>query len=468
VQAEEQAPEQDQPLFTWRPNPGPQTRFLASSAYEVFYGGAAGPGKSEALLVAPLRWVHLPRFRGILFRRTFPELQRSLIDRSRYLYKGVCPQARYNGQDKEWLFPSGAKIYFGHLEHDSSVQQHQSVEYQFIGFDELTHFTEHQYLYMHTRLRTGGSGAPIRIRAASNPGGPGHEWVFARWGPWLNRDHGQPAGADQTLWFKDGERVPAGTEDALSRCFIPGRLEDNPHVDKADPLYRQRIMQQDVVTRSQLLFGDWMIKPAAGLLFKREWFEFVDKAPPATATVRRWDLAATEPHDGNRDPDWTVGLKMSACEGGFCVEDVVRMRSRPEAVERTIKATAEMDGKQVTIRIPRDPGQAGVAQAQAYARLLEGFDARFDPETGDKETRARPVSAQAESRRIKIVRGPWNEAFIQCLEQFPDGNHDDDVDTLSGAFSALTHGASPNYEDHNENAQRRMITNGTADEWDDE
>lgn len=426
-------PPESERLFTWRPNPGPQTQFLSSSSYEVLYGGAAGPGKTEALIVCPLRWVGLPNFRGIIFRRTFPELEKSIVDRSRQLYKAVVPGADYNDQKKLWTFPSGARIYFGHLEHESSVYDHQSAEYQYIAFDELTHFTERQYTYLLTRARS-SKGVPIRIRAGSNPGGDGHEWVMKRWGRWLDRESKEPLEPGERAWYtntNDGEQwVPQGTPEAFSRQFIPGRLDDNPHLG---PEYRRSLMGQDRVTRARLLEGDWMIRPAAGAYFQRGWFKWLDAAPVGGVRVRRWDLASTE------DGDWTVGVRMTRHDDGrVVIDDVVRARKRPAGVQALVLATAEIDGRATRIGIPQDPGQAGVDQRDAYAKMLAGYDVRFGRETGDKVTRAQPFSAQAEAGNVHLVRGPWSEPFIQSLEAFPDeAVHDDDVDAAAGAFNML-------------------------------
>ncbi len=441
------APAESERLFTWRPNPGPQTKFLASKAYEVLYGGAAGGGKSESLLIAPLRWVHLGAFRAILFRRTFPELEKSLVDRSRHLYPAVVPGAKYNGQDKVWRFPSGAVIYFGHLEHETSVHAHQSAEYQFIGFDEVTHFTENQYTYMLTRARSSG-GLPVRIRCASNPGGPGHEWVFKRWAPWLDPESTVTAEPCEKLTYintEDGiEYVPNGTVGALSKTFIPALLTDNPHLTKNDPEYEQRIMGRDRVTRAQLLRGDWLIRPSAGAYFKREWFKFVDVAPmSASQRVRAWDLASTV------DGDWTVGVRMARHgDGRLIVEDVQRLRARPAGVQKLVTETAANDPEGTRIVIPQDPGQAGVDQIDNYARLLIGRDCRFRRVHGDKETRAQPISAQSEAGSVTLVKAKWNEPFLQALEAFPEeGMHDDDVDALADAFNeianVMTLGAAP-------------------------
>lgn len=447
----------------WQPNPGPQTAFLASSAYEVLYGGAAGGGKTSALVVGPLRFVGHPRFHAISFRRTFPELEKSLIEEARRIYPVVAPGAKYNDQKKAWRFPSGAVHYFGHMEHNDSVELYKSAEFQWIGFDQLEDFTEYQYTYMLSRARS-SHGVPIRIRASANPGGIGQEWIMRRWAPWLDTRPGYSgprARPGEILWYlntRHGEEwVPPRTPGALSRTFIPARLRDNPKLMEADPDYEVRLLGLDPVSRARLLDGDWLVRPAAGAYFKRGWFEIVDAAPADARRVRYWDRAATEPHEGNRDPDWTVGVKLSRSTSGvFFVEDVVRLRGRPLLVRDTIRATAELDGRNVIVGIEQDPGQAGVVEAEDYVRLLAGFSVKLVKPTGDKLTRAGPAIAQAEARNIKLVRGQWNEAFVQTLEGFPEWPHDDDVDALSGAVAMLTANVAPPYRRPSGSVQRCM------------
>jgi predicted phage terminase large subunit-like protein len=421
----------------WEPNPGPQTRFLSSTATEVLYGGAAGGGKSMALLMAALRGVHDGNYRALLLRRTYPELERSLIEMSRRWYPLVG--GIYNEARKQWRFPSGAVIEFGHLESDADVFAFQSAEYAFIGFDELTSFTERQYVYLISRARS-AAGLPVRIRAATNPGGEGHDWVLRRWAPWLDRSpeyRGLRAKPHEVLHYlitDEGEQWCALGPGTLSRVFIPARVTDNPFLMKGDPTYFVRLSLQDPVTRAQLRDGDWLVRPAAGLLFKRDWFDVIDALPPDViyARVRYWDRAASE------KGDFTVGLRLAAGPDGiFYVEDIVRLRGTPARVEAAIKNTAALDGRDVMIGIEQDPGSAGVFEADYYVKQLGGFNVRCFRPTGDKVTRAQPASAQAERRNIKLVRASWNFAFLDELEAFPDDAHDDQVDALSGAVAAL-------------------------------
>ncbi len=312
------------------------------------------------------------------------------------------------------------------------MHKYQSAEYQYIGFDELTSFTESQYVYMQSRLR-GGDGVPVRARAGTNPGGEGHEWVMKRFAPWLDPEAPVRAEAGQKLCYSVVDDViewlPVGTVGALSRVFFPARVADNPHIDAG---YETILTGLDVVTRRQLLDGDWLVKPSAGLLFKRGWFEVCTVAPAQAQRVRYWDRAAT------KDGDYTVGLRLAKdATGRLFVEHVERLRGTPRDVESTIRRIAEQDGQAVTVGIEQDPGQAGVFEAQYYARALAGFNVKLQRPTGDKVTRAQPISAQCEAGNVSLVKGPWLDKFITELEAFPEGDHDDQVDAFSGAFTLL-------------------------------
>lgn len=426
------------PALTWRPNPGPQTAFLATAAVEALYGGAAGGGKSDALLMGALRDVAHPAFRGLILRRTFPELQRSLVEKARIWYPlagGEYAEAR-----KQWRFPSGAVIEFGHVEHESDVYAFASSEYQYLAFDELTTFTEKQYLFLTSRVRS-AAGLQVCIRSATNPGGEGHDWVFRRWAPWLDRSPtytGLRASSGQVLHYRnseDGERWCEAGAGALSRVFIPAKVQDNPHLMAGDPGYVERLSGLDAVTRARLRDGDWLAAPAAGLYFKRDHFQIIDIPPRLSELrcVRYWDRAASEGKG-----DYTAGVLLGRDPRGvFFVLDVVRLRGSPGQVQETILHTAELDGRVVMVGIEEDPGQAGKFEAASYVRALAGYNVRTFRPTGSKVTRAQPASAQAEHGNVKLVRAPWNHAFLAELEAFPEGGHDDQVDALSGAVAAI-------------------------------
>ena len=317
----------------WIPHtPTPkQQSFLSCTSTEAFYGGAAGGGKTDALLMAALAYVDVPGYRALLFRRSYADLNLpgALMDRAREWLGGSS--ARWNAHDHIWTFPSGASLTFGYLESENDKYRYQSSELQYIGFDELTQFAESQYLYLFSRLRRlAGSAVPLRMRSASNPGGLGHEWVRAR--------------------FVDA------TDDA-KRVFIPARLADNPHLDQ--DTYTQSLENLDPVTRAQLLEGDWQVHPQ-GVMFKRDWFAIVEGGPGQARRVRYWDKAATE-GGGAR----TAGVLIAKTSKGlYYVEDVVCGQWSALRREEIMRATAERDGREVAIWLEQEPGSGRGLGAQ--------------------------------------------------------------------------------------------------------
>jgi hypothetical protein len=228
----------------FRPNDGPQTDFLAASETDVLYGGAAGGGKSYAMLVDPLRFAHRGAHRALILRRSMPEL-RELIDKSRELYPKAFPGCKYKEVEKLWNFPSGAKIEFGFLERDADVYRYQGQAYSWIGFDEITHqATEFSWNYLASRLRTTDPEIIPYMRCTANPGGVGAHWVKKR--------YITPSPPNES--FKG--------EDGLTRKFIPARLDDNPYL-ASDGRYEQMLKALPPTQRRQLLEGDWEVAEGA-------------------------------------------------------------------------------------------------------------------------------------------------------------------------------------------------------------
>lgn len=389
----------------WEPT-ARQIAFLMLQNMEVLYGGAAGGAKTSALLMAALQYIHVPKYNALLLRRTFPDLNqpKGLIPLSKVWLGGKGPRWTAHNQ---WVFSTGAILQFGYLQHDDDKFRYQGSEYQFIGFDELTEFTESQYRYLFSRLRRpAGMDVPLRMRAASNPGGVGHDWVKQRF-------------------------IIEGKQEG--RIFLPAKLADNPYLDQAE--YIRAMSNLDPITRQQLLDGDWNAR-TGGSLFRREWFEVVEEAPADCKKARAWDLAATVMKPGT-DPDFTAGGLVGLKSGIWYIMDVAHLRASPMNVEMRVKQCAAIDGM-VRIRMEQEPGASGKSTIDHYAReVLPGRDFKGISATGNKIDRARALAAAAEAGNVKLVKGSWIGAFLDEVEAFPFGSHDDQVDAVVYAMTEL-------------------------------
>lgn len=243
--------------IAWQPT-GKQTEFLAAPEDEVLYGGAAGGGKSDALVIDALGLqqgaIEWAGYRAIIFRRTFPEL-RELIDRTRAIYPVAVPGCTYSESNREWTFPSGAKVEFGYLESEADRFRYQGRQFQYIAWDELTQWaTDTGYKYLLSRLRTVNPAIKCYTRATCNPGGVGHEWVKKYWDI---SDTGEPTRIEREVEGK-----------VMVRRFIPARLSDNPHL--ANSGYRERLMTLSESEQKALLLGRWDIVDVTGAIFADE------------------------------------------------------------------------------------------------------------------------------------------------------------------------------------------------------
>lgn len=391
-----------------------QQAFLLLPHREAFYGGAAAGGKSDALLMAALQYVDVPGYSALLLRRTYPQLKMNegLLQRAHEWLRGT--DARWDGQNHTYHFPAGAVVTFGHMSNPKDIARYDGTAWTFVGYDEVTHFLKEMYTYLFSRqrrLRT--VDVPVRMRAASNPGNIGHEWVRQRF-------------------------LIEGT--AKGRPFIPAALEDNPYVDQQE--YERNLMELEPLLYKRLRAGDWSAA-APGSFFAREGFKVLEARPAGGRWVRYWDMAATEAKEangvqGSTDPDWTAGALVGIVEERVVIADLQRFRLGPAGVEQRIMQQAGLDGRAVPVHIEQEPGSSGKTVVQHFIKKLMGWAVSGQPVTGSKTERAKPLAGQVMGGNVSVVRGPWVTDFLDEAEAFPFGSHDDQVDAVAGGFTVLT------------------------------
>lgn len=420
------------------PHP-PQEAFLWLENLEALYGGAAGGGKSDALLIAALQYIDVPGYAALLLRKTFADLNLpgAIMNRSQAWLAGTS--AKWNDNEKQWTFPSGATLTFGYLQTSNDRYRYQGAEFQFIGFDELTQFDEADYSYLLSRLRRPAEGIlsqiPLRMRAASNPGGKGHRWVKRR--------------------FIDRAPAPDDPLDTPERCaarvFVPARLIDNPSVDQ--DAYTQALSGLDPQTRKQLLDGDWNARQP-GL-----WVYDQDGIDAAEALGARMDRLL---HTGHLDPpegyeihlgiDWglgtTAGLVIWPLPGGGIYippGEVIEHRGEPVALTHRMLASARAMPWPISMACY---DSAGGQQMATFAEIADGvvsypvaFNKRKKRAVGFlRELFKR--TADGETTRV-IAVSPTN---LVLLEQLRGLRQDDKGEVLKEedhAPDALIAGVSP-------------------------
>lgn len=399
-----------------------QAAFLLLPHLEAMYGGAAGGGKSSALLMAALQYADVPGYAALLLRRTYADLALpgALMDRAAGWLQPT--DARWNERDKTWAFPNGATLTFGYLETERDKYRYQSSEFQFIGFDELTQFRETQYRYMFSRLRRlADSPVPLRMRAASNPGGEGHQWVYER--------------------FVVGQSAANGQR---RRLFVPAGLDDNPHVDRA--AYVRSLAELDEVTQDQLLRGLWVVDPA-GKPFQAAWWAqgqnryHADDRHLAGSVVARWVSWDTALKDGAENAYTACTVAELTPDYRLLVREVWRDRLQFPDLPDTIRRVAERwnaDGKLRGILI--EDKASGTSAYQTLMRSAPTWLARllvaFQP-SGDKGQRGAQAAVWCKRGCVLLPHpaqdAPWLRDFEDELWSFPLGVFKDQVDSFAQA-----------------------------------
>lgn len=438
-----------------RPNPGPQEDFLSTNADIAIYGGAAGAGKSYALLMEPLRHKDVRGFESVTFRRQSVQITSGggLWDTSQQMY----PQ--FGGVSKmsprmHWTFPAGAKMAFDHLQFEKSVSSWDGSQLALINFDELQHFSATQFFYMLSRNRT-MCGVEPYMRATCNPDPDSFLIDFLGW--WID-DEGYPIAErsgklryllrikGEMIWFDSMEELrrvyPSPKYRPKTVTFIKATLEDNPPLMQANPDYQANLDAMFEYERKRLAAGNWFARPTAGELFKPYYWKKLPVMPSRNKflhLVRYWDRAATTPSEANPDPDYTSGTLIGIDKQFriiICHQE--RFRREPGDVEEAIVEIANKD--QVEIWLEQDPGAAGKAEIAYYMRALIGHVVKANLKRTNKLSYWAPFASQAKQGNVYLVEGPWNKAFIDELAAVTDGKqvgHDDQADSASGGFMVI-------------------------------
>jgi predicted phage terminase large subunit-like protein len=473
-----------------QPQKGKQELMINVDADVIFVGGSAGSAKSYSLLLRLARYLNDPNFRAIYFRRTSVQLGGAggLWSEAKEMYGDFKPRIREQGMQMD--FSTGCSAKFMHMEYEKNRIDHQGLQYSAILWDELTHFTELQFTYLLSRLRSQAEGSSFTM-ASMNP--DADSWVLK----WVERyldDEGlfneDMLGVLSYFVTINGSPVFASTREELieeypdqcyvynqntkkkilvppkSFTFIGSTIFDNQILIDSNPNYLAELQALPSVERQRLLYGNWFARPEGSNYFERDWLIRVDKVPLNVSTCRAYDKASQAPSDVNRYPDYTAGSPlMSKCRDGFyylywgfektfCDEDsdiIGRFRKRPGERDQHILKQAIQDGVDCIVVLPVDPGAAGKVEYQESAKKLiaEGFTVKQDPMPNNKSkvTRFEPFSSACQNGLVRIVEASFPNkatfnAYMNELESFngersTSARHDDWADATASGFNYL-------------------------------
>ena len=452
------------------PQAGYQMAYASSSADIVVGGGAAGSGKTFSLLLEPLRHIGNKKFGAVIFRKTNPQIsmEGGLWDESRNIYPALGAKGRETPH-YDWSFPSGAGIHFRHMQYESNVLDWQGSQIPLILWDELTHFSERTFWYMLSRNRSTCGVRPY-IRATCNPDPDSFVADLVDW--WIAEDGYADLSRsgiirwfyrvdDRLRWYdsKAGAMAaqPYMEQPPKSFTFIPGTIFDNKILLQKDPGYLANLMALHSVDRLRLLGdkkrgGNWKVRPTAGKIFNRDWFQIVDEVPLGGDAVLFWDFAGTEKDARNPDPDYTAAvlilrIKDPLGEGNqytyFVMFCYARQISPAEVDKEFLRVTRQlarwMLSRKATfcVRWEEEPGSASKRESRRLVKMLGNVAGKGVRSSKDKVQRAKPFASQCEARNVYLLRGDWNKEWIRLHHGFPDLSHDDIVDGSSGAFSEV-------------------------------
>ena len=478
------------------PQEGKQSLAMNLKADIIFFGGAAGSGKSRLILMKALQYMEDGLFNCIYFRKTIKNLEGAggLWPEGKKLYSPFSSHVRE--QAKEIIFPSGFKVHMTYLDRDEDCEKnHQGLQYGGVFFDELTHFTQYSFLYLVGRMRSASDNDSFCM-ASCNPSPD--SWVL-RWVEWYLDEDGYPredlCGTVRYFVIVNDQPIFADTEEELAKAyphicynenpltgnmdyippmsfaFINGTIYDNPALIAANPKYLTNLKAQTEVNRARLLDGNWYARAEGANYFKRDWLQEADSVPSGCTRCRAWDKAGTKPNDLNRNPDYTAGSPMfhKSREGDYYLTwDFLeslndgdnekrdagitgRFRELAGKRDKMMIEQAREDGESCRVVLPLDPAQAGKSEYAYSAKRMgdAGFLVFSDPMPGNKSklTRAQPFFNACENGYVYIVKSSFpNEAtydaYMAELEKF-DGEpstamkKDDWTDATASGFNYM-------------------------------
>ena len=424
-----------------------------------------GAGKSFMGVMAFLPYIKYPNFRGLITRRTTPQLTGpgGIADVAMDLFRKVDPKVKYRTMDKVFVFSSGATVSLRHFEYEQDEINFQGLQADLILVDEAQQFTERQVVYLRGRNRNPRC-PEVRPRMLLTCNPEKHSFLRA-WLDWHLDEKGFPIPERDSKrryflrlngkmnWAESSEELVEKFNDGKNPCiptsinFISANVFDNPVLLEAQPEYLGNLLAMGRVEQDKYLHGCWDAELETNGYWKKEWCEVVDKAPmTAIKKIRAWDISGTIPSETNPRPDYTVGVLMSKDKyGTYYVEDVVRFHARHGEVFEKMVEIAKKDGDDVVIVVPQDPGAAGKQYASTLVRDLAnlGYYARMKGTNKSKLQWFAPFCAACESGNVRLVMGEWNEEYINELQAFDGGNKrlkDDQVDASGDAFIMLATG----------------------------
>ena len=445
--------------IAFTPNPGPQQAFIDSTAFEVLYGGAAGGGKSAGLVALAAEDMDNPAHHAALLRRSNPQLTGAggLVDKAREFYSRS--RWTWRAGAMRWInYASGATVDFRHLANPKALEDYVGQEFTFLGIDELTFFTEHEYKILMSRLRSPAGVIP-RIRATTNPGGPGHEWVKRRFLCWLDANYSSefvdddgvthtfgPAESGEVRHFATigdvDTQVPEWYEDAQSRTYISAKVSDNPYLMR-DREYVKKLKNLPELERKRLLEGDWGVYQEGGV-FTFNMFRTVleHELPKGMQWWRGFDLAGT----ANTRSDNSAWVECSTDKKGniyirMCFAAKLDWPKQRRQFKNIIMSPSR-GGKNVYNAIEATSNGLPLYQEFSQDPDLNAYTVMpYNPGQGDKISRKQPMAIKGGQGKVFMVEGEWNDSFVQEAVLFGnDGVHDDRIDAWEVAYMMSSQG----------------------------